>query len=87
MVLFIEGPRVVLFIEGPRVILFSEWPRVVLFSVLAVSVSGCLSVNTITCEPLEISSQNFFRASSDGQKGGQVRRWLLWGARVVRRCL
>jgi len=37
--------------------------RVVLLSVSLVSVCVCLSVNTITPKPLEISSQNFFRAS------------------------
>jgi len=33
--------------------------RVVLFSVVSVCVFVCLSVNTITPEPLEISSRNF----------------------------
>ena len=49
---------------------------------LFVCLFGWMSVNTITPELLERSSRNF-RASFYDQKGGQVRKWLYWGARVV----
>jgi len=41
-----------------------------------------LSVITITPKPLEISSRNF-QGIIEWSKGGQVRKRLLWGARVV----
>jgi len=44
----------------------------------------CLSVNTITPEPLEILSRNF--RTSYGQKGKQVWKWLYRGVRVVMKC-
>jgi len=47
---------------------------------IVLEVSVCvLDVNIITREPLEISSWNVHWL-----KGGQVPKWLLWGARVVR---
>jgi len=63
---------------------------VVLFSIASVSafvcLSVCLSVNTITPEPLEIPVgyyHEIFRESSYGQRGGQSRKWLYIGGRVV----
>jgi len=51
--------------------------KVVLFSVLFVCLSVCMFGNTITSEPRNLT------ASSYGRKGGQVRKWLYRGARVV----
>ena len=48
----------------------------IVFSRVYLWLSVCLSVNTITHEPLEVSS-------AYGRKGGQVRKRLYRGARVV----
>ena len=45
-----------------------------MFICLSVCLSVCLTVNTITPEPLKISSR-ILRASAYGRKGGQVRKW------------
>jgi len=58
--------------------------KVVLFSVVPVCVCVCLSVNTITPEPLEISSRNF-QGIILWFKGQIHSKWLLWGAQVVRK--
>jgi len=51
---------------------------------LCVCLSVCLSVNTITPEPFEISSRNFQDIILYGQKGEQVGKWLFYRcARVV----
>jgi len=45
--------------------------RIVLFSVVSV----CVFVNTVTPEPLEVSSRNF-QGSSCGGTGRQVQNWI-----------
>ena len=59
----------------PVFIIIIRAARVILLSVMSICVfvylSVCLFVNTITPEPLEISSHNF-QASIYGQKGRQV---------------
>jgi len=63
-------------------------PRIVdgiVFSIVCLSLSVCLSVNTITRESLKISSWNIQAwASSYGRKGGQVRQESPADARVAR---
>ena len=46
-------------------------------------VNICLSVNTITPEPLEMSSQHFQKSGSYGQTGSQVRKRLCAGVSDV----
>ena len=66
--------------------LLTRTAKVVLFSVVSVCVCVCLSVNTIASEPLEIYIITKFSGRHPMvRKGGQVRKWLLRGARVVRK--
>jgi len=72
-------------IHAAPVVLFSV-ASVSAFACLSVFLSLCLSVNTITPEPLEIPVgyyHEIFRESSYGQRGGQSRKWLYIGGRVV----
>jgi len=75
----------VIYFSFLRFLLFiTRATRVVLFSAVSVCVPVCLSVNTVTPEPLEISSRNFQRNFlwSKGRTGSKMAT-VDWSARVV----